>query len=391
MSFGYLVTLLLLGTCSLAALVPPRRPPALGHAAYVLGVVVNEVPQLAALLLLSAAAQTFLLGDFSRASLAAPLVGTVLVGAALVAIGLRGAGAGRAAARGLSEAGLGRAGPTRGVLRVLLAPFPLRPRRVRRIAGLRYGPHRRQRLDVYRRRDAAAGGPVLVYLHGGGYYSGGKHREARALLHRLADRGWVCVSATYRLRRHGGFEEHLTDAKRVLAWAHAQAATYGGDPRTVVLSGSSAGAHLTALCALTPGDPDLQPGFEGATTRVDGAICLYGYYGRYYGRGPDESPVSTPLALDASVAPPFLLAHGDRDSWTPVEDARALAGQLRRESSRPVVYLELPGGQHGFDLLQSWRFEAVLGAVDTFVGTVLPDGADAPSGRARTVAHDARG
>jgi acetyl esterase/lipase len=141
------------------------------------------------------------------------------------------------------------------------------------------------------------------------------------------------------------------------------------------MSGSSTGAHLTALCALTQDDPDLQPGFEDGITRVDGAVCLYGYYGRYYGRGADESPLSTPFALDATDAPPFLLAHGDRDSWTSVEDARALAARLRQQSRRPVVYLELPGGQHGFDLLRSWRFEAVLGAVDTFVEAVAPAGA----------------
>jgi acetyl esterase/lipase len=289
-------------------------------------------------------------------------------------------------AEGLREAGIEDSGPTRGPLRVLLMPFPVRPRRVRRIAGLSYGDHRRQRLDVYRRRGPASGGPVLVYLHGGGYDSGGKHREGRALLHRLAEQGWVCVSATYRLRPGAGFTEHYTDAKLVLAWAHENAARFGGDPRTLVMSGSSAGAHLTSLCALTQGDPALQPGFEAATTRVDAAICLYGYYGRYYGRGPDEKPVSSPLALDAAAAPPFLVAHGDRDSWTRVEDARALSAKLRRESDGPVVHLELPGGQHGFDLLRSWRFEAVLGAVDAFLDRALP-GAPRPAalvGRSRT-------
>jgi acetyl esterase/lipase len=257
---------------------------------------------------------------------------------------------------------------------VLLAPFPLRPRSVQRVAGLRYGAHRRHRLDVYRRRGPVSCGPVLVYLHGGGYYSGGKHREGRALLHRLAERGWVCISATYRLRPGAGFPEHFVDAKRVLAWAHEHATAYGGDARRLVMSGSSAGAHLTALSALTQGDPGLQPGFEEATTRVDAAICLYGFYGRYYGRGPEESPPSSPLALDAAEAPPFLVAHGDQDSWTRVEDARALSAKLRQESEGPVVHLELPAGQHGFDLLRSWRFEAVLGAMDTFLEHVVPAG-----------------
>ena len=54
-------------------------------------------------------------------------------------------------------------------------------------------------LDVYRHRSHPSDGPVLVYLHGGGFRSGRKSREARPLLYRLASQGWVCVSANYRL------------------------------------------------------------------------------------------------------------------------------------------------------------------------------------------------
>jgi acetyl esterase/lipase len=365
LSYGYLITLAVFGTCTVAALAPPRRPATVARAAYLLGVVVNEVPQLYALLLLTATAQT--LGDLTGVGGMVELLLTAVVLGGLVVIASRGLQAQRAVSNGLLRAGMGPPGANRSRLLVMLAPLPVRPRRVQRIGGVRYGAGRRHRLDVYRRRGGDSGGPVLVYLHGGGYYSGSKHREARALLHRLADRGWVCISATYRLRPEAGFEDHLEDAKRVVAWAHEHAASYGGDARTLVMAGSSAGAHLTALCALTQDDPRLQAGFENATTRVDGAICLYGYYGRYYGRGQGESPTSTPFELDGSAAPPFLLAHGDRDSWTPVEDARALTDKLRAESRREVVYLELPGGQHGFDLVCSWRFEAVLGAVDTFL------------------------
>jgi acetyl esterase/lipase len=237
----------------------------------------------------------------------------------------------------------------------MLTPIPFRPRRVVRVADLRFGDHRRQRLDVYHRRDRPSGGPVLVYLHGGGYYSGGKHREGRALLHQLATRGWVCVSANYRLRPRAGFEEHLADARQALTWARVNAASYGGDPDRVVMAGSSAGAHLTSLLAL---DPD---------TRLAAAICLYGYYGRYYGRTDAEAVTSTPFATSGATAPAFFIAHGDRDTWTPVEAARQLATKLRHESPNTVVAVELPGGQHGFDLWRSWRYSAVLAGIEAFM------------------------
>ncbi len=55
----------------------------------------------------------------------------------------------------------------------------------------------------------------------------------------------------------------------------------------------------------------------------------------------------------------------------PVEIARALVGHLRSASAEPVVYAELPGSQHGFDVFRSVRYEAVLDGVDVFLDHVL--------------------
>ena len=138
------------------------------------------------------------------------------------------------------------------------------------------------------------------------------------------------------------------------------------------MAGSSAGAHLTSLCALTQHE---QP--DPATRRIDAAVALYAYYGRYYGRGPDETPVSSPLHLDAHSAPPFFLAHGDHDSYVPVEMARDFERHLRSQSDHEVVYAELPGAQHGFDLFRSWRFSAVIDGVDAFLTAIRSVGREA--------------
>jgi hypothetical protein len=52
---------------------------------------------------------------------------------------------------------------------------------------------------------------------------------------------------------------------------------------------------------------------------------------------------------------------------TSVKAARQLATKLRRESPNPVVSVELPGGQHGFDLWRSWRCSAVLAGIEAFL------------------------
>jgi acetyl esterase/lipase len=371
---GYLLTVLVVGAFTAAALAPPTRPRPVARAAYLMGVVVNEVPHLAAgLPLVAATVLAIAAGD-----LVADLPSVILLGAAsvvgcgLAVVARRGIRSPAAVATALRDARMPAPATRRGwAWRTALTPLPVRPRRVVRIADLSYGGHRRHRLDVYLRRDRPKGAPVLLYLHGGGYYSGGKHREGRALLHRLAGQGWVCVSATYRLRPRAGFDDHLADAKGALAWVRAHAGEYGADPDTVVMAGSSAGAHLSALCAL---DRD---------TRLAAAICLYGYYGRYYGRTAGEATPSTPFALSAGSAPPFFIAHGDRDTWTSAAAATELAAKLRAESVNPVVGVRLPGGQHGFDLLASWRCSAVLAGVDTFlagarVGVTQPAATERP-------------
>jgi acetyl esterase/lipase len=358
MPVGYLLTLLVTAFFTAVALVPPSRPRPVAMAAYVLSMVVNEVPHLAVGIPLGIATVTAVAaGDLGPDPVSAALLaGAGLVALGLVLVAVRGVRARPAVAAGLRAAGVAVPEPRRGwAWRTAVTPFPVRPRSVVRVKDLAYGDHRRQRLDVHRRRDLPTGGPVLLYLHGGGYYSGSKHHEGRAVLHRLASRGWVCISATYRLRPQAGFEEHLADARAALAWARAHAAEHGGDPAQVVMAGSSAGAHLTTLCAL---DPDVRP---------SAAICLYGYYGRYYGRTPDEAVPSTPFALLGAGAPPFFVAHGDRDTWTPAEAARALTAGLREESAGPVVGTELPGGQHGFDLLRSWRCSAVVDGIEAFL------------------------
>ncbi len=157
-------------------------------------------------------------------------------------------------------------------------PWPIKPPAVQRLRNLTYGElgDWRQRLDVLRRRDATGPNPVLVYLHGGGYFTGNKNFEARALRYRFAARGWVVVSANYRLRPQVGWPEHLVDVKRVIAWVREHAEEYGMDADQVVLSGSSAGAHLSVQAALTQNDSFLQPGFTGADTSVAGVVGLYG-------------------------------------------------------------------------------------------------------------------
>jgi acetyl esterase/lipase len=62
--------------------------------------------------------------------------------------------------------------------------------------------------------------------------------------------------------------------------------------------------------------------------------------------------------------------HGDQDTLVIIEDAQGFVEQLRATSTNPVVYAELPGAQHGFDLFRSRRFDTVIDAIEAFTAHI---------------------
>lgn len=264
-------------------------------------------------------------------------------------------------------------------LRGVLVPLHLPRRGVERINDLPYGPHGRANLlDLYRSRTPRPAKGVLIQLHGGGFFSGRKSKEARLLMERLAADGWLCLSANYRLRP-AAFPDQVIDAKRAIAWARANADDYGGDARTIVMVGGSAGAHVAVICALTGNDPRFQPGFEDADARLAAVIGLYGYYGPSPSHGMPSAPedylagASRDGEKPRTDVPPILIVHGDRDPMVGPDMARELVAAIRPASAAPVVYVELPGGHHTLDRFDSVRCAGVVDGIEEFLRLGLED------------------
>jgi acetyl esterase/lipase len=275
----------------------------------------------------------------------------------------------------------------------VLLPFYLRDRRVERVKNIPYvdGGGRRNQLDVYRPRGGVEKAPVLLQIHGGAWVMGDKAFQALPLMMHLASNGWICVAANYRLSPRAVFPDHLVDCKRALAWIRAHIAEYGGDPDFVVVTGGSAGGHLASLVALTPGDPRYQPGFEDADTRVAACVAFYGVYdlleifeksaaprgfGERFERGLMGTTVrhgraafedASPLSHVSADAPPFFIVHGTADNLVPVAQARRFAERLRAAARKPVVYVELAGASHAFEVFHSVRTGYIVNGVDRFL------------------------
>jgi acetyl esterase/lipase len=254
----------------------------------------------------------------------------------------------------------------------------------------------KHRLDVYRPKGGSERAPVLLQIHGGGWTIGNKREQALPLMNHLASRGWVCVTANYRLSPKATFPDHLIDNKRAVAWIRENIAEYGGDPDFIVATGGSAGGHLSSMVGLTANDPEYQPGFEDVDTRVRGCVPFYGVFDftNHYGlqnqsgidyfleryvmkkklaEDPEAFRRASPMHRIAPDAPPFFVIHGSHDSLASVEEARHFAQILRAGSKAPVVYAEIPGAQHAFEIFHSLRTTTVVRAVDRFVSWVYSD------------------
>lgn len=278
--------------------------------------------------------------------------------------------------------------------RHLARPFSFADDAVRVVRNVPYSEAgRRGHLDIYlpAREDAITHAPVLLQVHGGAWTLGEKTHQARPLMNRMAAKGWVCVAINYRLSPRDPWPAHIVDVKRAITWVRDNIGAYGGDPDYLVITGGSAGGHLAALAALPPGDPQFQPGFEDADTSVQAAVPFYGVYDFAGSTGlpnaigmrdaflgprviqttwqdaPDVYEAASPILRITPDAPDFFVIHGDLDSLVAVEQARLFVAELRRTSQRSVVYAELPGAQHAFDVFHSIRSAHAVRAVDRYL------------------------
>ncbi|MEV5571485.1 alpha/beta hydrolase [Spirillospora sp. NPDC052269] len=272
---------------------------------------------------------------------------------------------------------------------LVLPPLCLIPRRgvhVDRNVVFRQDGRLRLKLDVYRPKEPQPDGrlrPGLMEIHGGAWVIGDKREQGLPLLNHMALQGWIGFNVNYRLSPRATWPDHLLDLKQFLRWYRAHAEEYGADPDFLCVTGGSAGGHLAAMVALTANVPEFQPGFEDVDTSVQGAVPIYGVYDflepgpwpvpfgktallqkrvlkRSFAEDRDSFAKASPVTYLRADAPPFLVIHGSHDSLIPVLEARRFVDKLRDASDAPVLYAELQGAQHAFDVFPSYRTARVV-------------------------------
>jgi acetyl esterase len=103
-------------------------------------------------------------------------------------------------------------------------------------------------LDVYFPTQASAALPAIVWIHGGGFFSGDKGQVAN-YSKILAARGYTTVAVGYSLGPKSHYPKPVRQANAALGYLMRNAQRLHIDPARIFLAGDSAGAHIAAQVA----------------------------------------------------------------------------------------------------------------------------------------------
>jgi arylformamidase len=201
---------------------------------------------------------------------------------------------------------------------------------------LRYGPRERNAWDLFPAADPHA--PCIVFIHGGYWQRNSKDQFANLVAGPYAN-GWAAALPGYTLAPDASLTEIVSEINAALDWL-AEHGPAHGIAGPVILSGWSAGGHLTAQCL---GHPLVKAGLA-----ISGVFELGPLSDTYLNeklRLTDAEVVAlSPLRLPM-VAKPLAIAYGTAELPPLIGDSRALHARRAREHL-PGVLIPVAGADH---------------------------------------------
>lgn len=210
--------------------------------------------------------------------------------------------------------------------------------------ALAYGPHPRERLDLF-----LPGGverpPLQAFFHGGYWRSGEKERYSY-IAEAFLDAGAAAAIVEYALVPGVDMDELVRQCRAAVSWLAAAADRLGFDGERIHVSGHSAGGHIVAML--------MADGWEGAGI-VKSGLGLSGLYelepirltylNETLGLDPAAAARNSPALLTPAGAAPLLLAVGGDERAEFLRQQQAMEDAWLGEGV-PITSSVLPGHNH---------------------------------------------
>jgi arylformamidase len=221
---------------------------------------------------------------------------------------------------------------------------------------LQYGTSEIEAVDVYRCKRANA--PVNVYIHGGAWRNG-RSREFAFLAELFVNAGAHSVIVDFNNIDEVGGDLMVMgkQVRRAVAWVYKNAATFGGDPNKVYVTGHSSGGHLSG-CVVTT---DWQKDFGLPKDVVKGGVLASGMYdlkpvrlskrSKYVNFTDEiEEELSAQRHIDRLNCP-IVVAHGTLETPEFQRQARDFAAAVKA-AGKPITFLVGESYNH-FEMLET--------------------------------------
>lgn len=137
-------------------------------------------------------------------------------------------------------------------------------------------PERNLYLDIYQSENKANKKlAAILMVHGGGWRSGNRSHN-NTLARQLAARGFITITADYRLSTDALYPAAVNDLKTAVSWLRAHAASYRIDTNKIAILGFSAGGQLAALVGTTNQDKTYESAIKNHSSNVQAIIDIDG-------------------------------------------------------------------------------------------------------------------
>ena len=220
-----------------------------------------------------------------------------------------------------------------------------------------------QKMDLY---FPNSGGPwpVFLYVHGGGWNKGDKAEGAGWKF--LNAQGYLLVSVNYRLAAWNvKFPDMIEDVKCAVRSLRAHAGEYNLNPNRIGALGASAGGQLVALLGTSDKSAGWDVGeYPDQSSRVQAVVAeavfsdftrtiydsmqmaIYYAFGDFPGTASAIDTAASPVTYITPDDPPFLIIHGEKDGFAPLDQAQTLNAKLKAAgvSSKLII---VQNGTHG--------------------------------------------
>jgi acetyl esterase/lipase/TolA-binding protein len=221
--------------------------------------------------------------------------------------------------------------------------------------------------------------PVIVFIHGGGWFEGHHNRGIAPLVH-FAQRGYLCASIEYRLSGEAKFPAQIEDVKTAVRFLRAKAKEFHLDPKHIGVWGQSAGGHLAALIGTSGGVRELEGmgGWQRFSSRVQAVVDWNGptaflepvelerlmkqkqaegwkdiaterLLGGAILEHKEKAVLANPITYVSGDDPPFLIMHGDEDQTVGFSQSELLYQALKKAGVDVTFNLIKGAGHFGVD------------------------------------------